>query len=97
MLKHYQLLDLQPGGGRRYHCGKRYCKVRRSTDYALGVFFTEMKEAGLYDDSIFVLYGDHTGLSHSEEIDTGMEKLLGKPYDYEGVDAEGAVYYLFSG
>lgn len=81
MLKHYQLLDLQPEDEDTI-VGK-YLQSAAYTDYALGVFFTEMKEAGLYDDSIFVLYGDHTGLSHSEEIDTGMEKLLGKPYDYE--------------
>lgn len=53
------------------------------TDYSIGVFFDELKKAGLYDNSIFMIYGDHVGLTHSDEIDKSMERLLGHPYGFQ--------------
>ncbi|MCI8631185.1 MAG: sulfatase-like hydrolase/transferase [Firmicutes bacterium] len=81
MLNKYKFINLARED-RNTIVGK-YLQSAAYTDYALGVFFDELKEAGLYDNSLFVIYGDHTGLSHSDEIDTSMEKILGKPYDYE--------------
>lgn len=61
----------------------RYFTTVRYMDEALKVFFERMKEAGLYENSIFVLYGDHYGISanHYE----AMARYLGKeitPYDH---------------
>ncbi|MEX2414972.1 MAG: LTA synthase family protein [Paenibacillaceae bacterium] len=54
----------------------RYFTTVRYTDEALKVFFEEMKESGLYENSIFILYGDHYGISptHNE----AMAKFMGK-------------------
>jgi uncharacterized sulfatase len=40
-----------------------YFKTVSYLDGALKVFFDEMKAAGLYDNSIFIMYGDHYALS----------------------------------
>lgn len=47
-----------------------YFKTVTYFDSALKVFFDEMKKAGLYDNSIFVMYGDHYGLSsnHNKKL-----------------------------
>ena len=38
-------------------------------DYAFGTFIDELKEAGLYDDTVILLYGDHNGLEmYNEEM-----------------------------
>src|SRR5690606_7531653 len=46
-------------------------------------FFEKVKEAGLYENSIFVLYGDHYGISSNHN--KSMAKYLGKetitPFD----------------
>src|SRR5690606_30068489 len=41
----------------------RYFKTVRYMDDALRVFFAQVKAAGLYENSIFILYGDHYGIS----------------------------------
>ncbi|TLS37988.1 LTA synthase family protein [Pseudalkalibacillus caeni] len=43
----------------------RYFTTVRYTDEALKQFFADLKEKGLYENSIFVLYGDHYGISKS--------------------------------
>ncbi len=53
------------------------------TDYSIGIFFDELKEAGLYDSSIIMIYGDHVGLTHNEEIDASLGRLLGRPYGFQ--------------
>ncbi|MXQ48054.1 sulfatase-like hydrolase/transferase [Streptococcus pneumoniae] len=45
-------------------------------DSAIKSFFDYFKETGLYDNSIFVLYGDHYGISNSRNPD--LAELLGK-------------------
>lgn len=54
----------------------RYFQTARYLDEALEQFFDDLKESGLYEDSIIMLYGDHYGISdnHNEE----MEELLGE-------------------
>ena len=54
----------------------RYFTTVRYTDEALKVFFEEMKKSGLYDDSIFILYGDHYGISPTHN--TAMAKFMGR-------------------
>src|SRR5690606_28114603 len=54
----------------------RYFQTARYMDEALEEFFNDLKEAGLYEDSIIMIYGDHYGISdnHNE----AMAELLGE-------------------
>ncbi len=57
----------------------RYFQTARYLDEALEMFFEDLKEAGLYEDSVIFLYGDHYGISDnhlralSEIFDTKMD------------------------
>ncbi|WP_040209667.1 LTA synthase family protein [Neobacillus jeddahensis] len=53
-----------------------YFQTARYADEALKQFFDYLKESGLYDHSIIVMYGDHYGIS--ENHNKAMEKILGK-------------------
>jgi lipoteichoic acid synthase len=61
----------------------RYFQTVRYLDESIKVFFDELKEQGLYDNSIIVMYGDHYGIS--ENHNKAMAQYLGKeeitPYD----------------
>ncbi|WP_077326971.1 LTA synthase family protein [Virgibacillus siamensis] len=61
-----------------------YFQTVRYTDEALRQFFNQLKESGLYKDSIIVIMGDHYGIS--ENHNKAMAKYLGKdqisPYDH---------------
>ena len=78
MLPQYRFIDLLPED--QGTLVGNYLNSVAYTDYSLGVFFQQMKDAGLYENTLFVLYGDHVGLTHSPEIDESMERLLGHPY-----------------
>ncbi|MBM7650051.1 phosphoglycerol transferase MdoB-like AlkP superfamily enzyme [Bacillus ectoiniformans] len=54
----------------------RYFVTVRYTDEALKNFVAKLKESGIYDDSIIVLYGDHYGIS--ENHNEAMSQYLGK-------------------
>ncbi|OAH59592.1 glycerol phosphate lipoteichoic acid synthase [Domibacillus aminovorans] len=53
-----------------------YFQTARYADEALEQFFTYLKESGLYDNSIIIMYGDHYGIS--ENHNKAMEQVLGK-------------------
>ncbi|MCM3388165.1 LTA synthase family protein [Ureibacillus chungkukjangi] len=53
-----------------------YFQTARYADEALEQFFTYLKESGLYDKSIIIMYGDHYGISQNH--DAAMEQVLGK-------------------
>lgn len=61
----------------------RYFQTVRYLDESIKVFFDELKEKGLYDNSIIVMYGDHYGIS--ENHNKAMAQYLGKeeitPFD----------------
>ncbi|WNF32121.1 LTA synthase family protein [Aeribacillus composti] len=61
----------------------RYFTTVRYTDEALKVFIEDLKKAGLYENSIIILYGDHYGIS--ENHNKAMAQFLGKeeitPFD----------------
>ncbi|WP_338469406.1 LTA synthase family protein [Niallia sp. XMNu-256] len=53
-----------------------YFQTARYADEALEQFFAYLKESGLYDNSIIIMYGDHYGISKNHT--TAMEQILGK-------------------
>lgn len=55
----------------------RYFQTARYLDEALEMFFEDLKEAGLYEDSIIFLYGDHYGISENHL------RALGEIFDTE--------------
>jgi lipoteichoic acid synthase len=54
----------------------RYVKTVRYMDEALKQFFASVKAAGLYENSVFILYGDHYGISKKHR--KALAKFLGK-------------------
>lgn len=61
----------------------RYFTTVRYMDESIKKFFEDVKAAGLYENSIFILYGDHYGIS--ENHNKAMAEFLGKeeitPFD----------------
>ena len=61
-----------------------YFPTVRYTDEAIEGFFEQLKQAGLYEDSIIVIMGDHDGISATHN--RAMSQYLGldemTPYDY---------------
>ncbi|MEK4486468.1 LTA synthase family protein [Psychrobacillus sp. FSL H8-0484] len=60
----------------------KYFQSVRYMDEALKTLFDDLKEQGLYDNSIIVMYGDHYGISENHNV--AMEQYLGKeitPYE----------------
>jgi lipoteichoic acid synthase len=54
----------------------RYFPTVRYTDEAVKHFMIRLKEEGLYDHSVIIMYGDHYGIS--ENHNTAMGQYLGK-------------------
>ena len=60
----------------------KYFQAVRYMDEAVKVLFDELKEKGLYDNSIIVMYGDHYGISenHNKAMGMYLDKEI-TPYD----------------
>ncbi|WP_064091505.1 LTA synthase family protein [Rossellomorea aquimaris] len=54
----------------------RYFQTVRYMDEAVKNFIEDLKESGLYENSVIVMYGDHYGIS--ENHNTAMSQYLGK-------------------
>ncbi|MGM0853122.1 MAG: LTA synthase family protein [Bacillota bacterium] len=54
----------------------RYIQTVRYMDEAVKNFITDLKESGLYENSVIVMYGDHYGIS--ENHNKAMSQYLGK-------------------
>lgn len=54
-----------------------YFQTAHYLDEAIQQFFTYLKESGLYDHTVIVMYGDHYGIS--ENHNAAMAKVLGVP------------------
>ena len=60
-----------------------YIQAQNYTDYTLGLFFDKLKASQLWENSLFVIYGDHMGLpiySLSDMDDDLLHEMLGKNY-----------------
>ncbi|KRG13986.1 glycerol phosphate lipoteichoic acid synthase [Virgibacillus soli] len=63
-----------------------YFQTARYADEALEQFFTYLKETGLYDNSIIIMYGDHYGISNNHN--KAMKEVIGKeitPFESAGL------------
>ncbi|MBE1553752.1 LTA synthase family protein [Sporosarcina limicola] len=60
----------------------KYFQTVRYMDEAVKVFFDDLKEKGLYDNSIIIMYGDHYGISenHNKAMSMYLDKEI-TPYD----------------
>ncbi|WP_205317631.1 LTA synthase family protein [Oceanobacillus zhaokaii] len=54
----------------------RYFQTARYLDESLEQFFSDLKEAGLYEDSIIMIYGDHYGISDNHN--RAMAEIIGE-------------------
>lgn len=53
-----------------------YFQTARYLDEAVKQFFHDLKESGLYKDSVIMIYGDHNGISQNHN--RAMKEVLGK-------------------
>ncbi len=56
-----------------------YFQTARYADEAIEQFFNDLKENGLYENSIIIMYGDHYGIS--EKHNKAMSEIIGKEVD----------------
>ncbi|BDP52754.1 alkaline phosphatase [Enterococcus faecium] len=56
-----------------------YVRTAHYLDQSLEQFFTYLKKSGIYQNSIFVIYGDHFGISNTDNKD--LASALGKDQD----------------
>ncbi|GAA0373582.1 LTA synthase family protein [Paenibacillus motobuensis] len=62
-----------------------YLRSQNYADYALGLFIDDLKQRGIWDNSVVVIYGDHLGLpkfsldKHGLEL---MSEIYGRDYSY---------------
>ncbi len=61
----------------------QYFSTVRYMDEALKQFFEDIKQTDLYEDTIFILYGDHYGISanHNEAMSLFLDKDI-TPYEH---------------
>jgi len=54
----------------------RYVQTARYLDESLKIFFEQLKQSGLYDNTVVIMYGDHYGIS--ENHNKAMTQVVGK-------------------
>ncbi|WP_028608361.1 LTA synthase family protein [Paenibacillus harenae] len=62
-----------------------YIRSQNYADYALGLFIEDLKERGIWDNSLILLYGDHLGLpiySLDRDDKDLMAEIYGREYGY---------------
>lgn len=61
-----------------------YLQTVRYTDEAFGDLINYLKEAGLYDQTMIVIYGDHQGMNReTPAVRESVTTFLGRDYDYD--------------
>ncbi|MFF2910995.1 LTA synthase family protein [Paenibacillus sp. NPDC057934] len=58
-----------------------YLTAIHYTDYAIGTLIEGLKQNGLWDNTVLVMYGDHFGLQPKDVSPEQVEKALGIKYD----------------
>ncbi|WP_379159324.1 LTA synthase family protein [Paenibacillus sp. sgz5001063] len=58
-----------------------YLTAINYTDYAVGTLVEGLKQKGLWENTVLVLYGDHFGLQPQDVPPEQVEEALGIPYD----------------
>jgi lipoteichoic acid synthase len=58
-----------------------YLAAVNYTDYALGTFIDRLKQEGVWDDTVLVVYGDHFGLQPQANDPAFIKSQLGITYD----------------
>lgn len=58
-----------------------YLAAVNYSDYALGTFIEQLKDKGLWKDTIMVVYGDHFGLQPQDNDPSWVQSQLGIPYN----------------
>ncbi|WP_442956505.1 LTA synthase family protein [Paenibacillus sp. YIM B09110] len=62
-----------------------YIRGQNYADYALGLFIQDLKDRGIWDNSLIVMYGDHLGLpiySLDRDDKELMAEIYGREYGY---------------
>ncbi|GGO01425.1 LTA synthase family protein [Saccharibacillus kuerlensis] len=59
----------------------RYMNAQHYTDYALGKLIDGLKQKGLWDNTMLVVYGDHGGLSTTENDPDWVSSMLDISYE----------------
>jgi phosphoglycerol transferase MdoB-like AlkP superfamily enzyme len=75
----------------------RYIQSISYADKAVGELVAELKEDGLYDNSIIILAGDHTAMSKDTLKDADeklLKELIGRPYNQSDLQRVGMVIHL---
>lgn len=61
-----------------------YLQTIRYTDEAIGQFIEDLKEAGLYENTVIALYGDHHGLNcNMDDVNESVSAFIGRNYDFD--------------
>ncbi|MCI6609346.1 MAG: LTA synthase family protein [Ezakiella sp.] len=62
----------------------RYLSSVHYTDEAIGEFLKELKEKGLYDNSMIAIYGDHHGILMKDKVvNDKISDFIGADFDYD--------------
>jgi lipoteichoic acid synthase len=84
MPKEYEFLDL-PENYKDTYVGNYFQSVRY-TDEQIGLFIKQLKKLGIYDESVILIYGDHSGLHGAPVTDhdkTLLKEVLGHEYNMQ--------------
>ncbi|MBU5427934.1 sulfatase-like hydrolase/transferase [Tissierella pigra] len=61
-----------------------YLQSIHYTDKYIGEFIENLKETGIYEESVIALYGDHFAISSTQkEVQDMMSEFLGQHYDFD--------------
>lgn len=58
-----------------------YLAAVNYTDYAIGTLIDQLKQNGMWDDTVLVIYGDHFGLQPQDNDPEMVSQALGIKYD----------------